>query len=184
MIASASLDVIAPQTHTTNTTMTIYAYPYDNNGYAYTNSHGSCITALTYDTIIHTNTMGYSNTFYYTFSDTNFTKEGTYILYTYCEQNGNGTGVSATQYITVTAQTSALWSCPLNTHKENFFYAVILFGIIMIVIALLYRDVWLFGVLGGTTLALSYFFIGACAPIMTLPLLVIGVLSALYFVVS
>lgn len=73
--------------------------------------------------------------------------------------------------------TFQLWTCP-----DSYTGILIMIGlaILLIMFAIWIKEP-IFGILGGLTLTSSYLFIGACAPLMTSPLVIAGILITVLF---
>jgi hypothetical protein len=70
-----------------------------------------------------------------------------------------------------------VWSCPTS---YNGLYLILGLAVLLIILSLVLRES-IFGVLGGFIIFFSYFYIGACAPLLTGFLLVAGILITLFF---
>ncbi|NCC71395.1 hypothetical protein EOM09_07490 [bacterium] len=119
------------------------------------------------------NNLG-SNVFIYNFS---LNKTGNYNYNIYCKE-GNKSNIFSGDF--EVQNQNNLWSCPDTSQKTMILSLIIGLAVLLIIFALITKYS-IFGVLGGIILFFSYFFIGACAPLLTAPLLVAGILITILF---
>jgi len=70
-----------------------------------------------------------------------------------------------------------VWSCPAS---YGGIYLILGLAVLLIIFSLITQE-HIFGILGGIIVFFSYFYIGACGPLITAPLLVAGILITVLF---
>lgn len=159
--ASATLNVEIEDiiTHPIGENLTINPYVYDENGVSVTSPN----CTYTLDDLETTNPL------------TNLSA-GDHELRVYCHNTTAG-GVATDTFEVVRVTPFGLWTEPSDW---TFPIIYLVLTILLITLALLYTSS-IMGVLGSLMLVFSYFMVGATAPLLFTPLLIVGLLLTFRF---
>lgn len=175
-IAIIVLCVVIPMASATLTIQGNYNYD-ENFTYMYKvfDNNGAIVSADCNWELYNGNTL-YADGVATTFVNNNITT-GDYIFNIWCNATDNGTAVGGFNTIDFTKNDVIMgteWTCPVGK-DWTFPIILILLSVIIMLIAIAYETP-IFGIIGGLMFTFSYFYIGACSPLLMSPVLIVGLL--------
>lgn len=135
------------------------------------------------DNIVYDNNMEYKDGIYYKEPDIILDKTGIWNIQIIATDTNNDTNTYNNTFEVIEDTTSIgsgqfeLWTCPTNW---TFPILYLIISAAIIIVGFNFESS-IIGILGSLMLMMSYFFIGACSPVVLSPLAIIGLLLTLKF---
>jgi len=182
-----TLEIIADEIHEYNTTYPVHLHLYDTEIGIPIDNNATCEYHLyseeTSFTHLDKGTLDYDAPDFETYIDAgNFTYAGKYSLLIWCVADDNSKGGFKQIYVDVAEKeipigAFGLWK-PVDDWTFPIFYFVL--TAVIILLGLAYTSS-IMGILGSIMLIFAYFLVGATAPLLFSPLIIIGVLLGFKF---